>query len=738
MRNPIRPGFLMFCEKSWGNCETEVEMRTEMKWKEKCRNGIIATVPLVVAVLLSYFIYLALFCPNDTYNYVANANTQNYDSIILATGAFVGVILLLRYRNFLENVSERTIKVLSVINWVIIVALQLLYIYNFRIISNADTGCIEDIAIDSIGKGILIDNDGYLAMCPHNSPLAIFFTWLFTIGKFFGFTEYGILEAGANMIAIDLCILFGYLICKKQYGLRAGLFMITICAINPIIYMYVPRVYNNSMSLFFYPLLLYIYQYFLDTDRKRYLVLLGLFSILGFYFRATVAIMIIAIVIHMIFLSKKKKLCRNIGIICLGIIIGMMFYKFQESKWVIFDYSDTQLPITHFMMMGSEGSGEFSAEDVRFTNSFQSYDEKVDATLAVTINNIKEYGWGNFERLHEKYINLFSSGLFGVLQHSTKLEEYNVLYPYVLGDKSILINTYIQILYIAMLVLSLMQAIKGIKNKGQSYDWIYLLYIGGTFLFYTMWEGSTRYGLMLLPALFFLATEGSVNTNSLSDKPDENRGRIPKEIKERILVYGKMLFLGLLVLVLYVQYHDFTQNTNLFYNYSVLQAKSNNVIMVRSNDIVQECFETDKSFNYIKVDVDELESDASGELIVTLKDKTHNQDILNKTVEADKACTEDILLEFPEVQCDELTCFELTIDTTELRGNLAIKVYYDLFWDVIPENVDKDKIEMEYTVALKKEETYLSSLQWIIYCVCIFGVTVVALFGLKLGRTTMK
>ena len=91
---------------------------------------------------------------------------------------------------------------------------------------------------------------------------------------------------------------------------------------------------------------------------------------------------------------KKQLLRRKTCLVAAlaGFVLFQSIFSFIYQRHVPFDTHETAMPATHFLMMASIGDGTFDDNDVKFTQSFPTHDEKVKNNLRVFKERIKENG----------------------------------------------------------------------------------------------------------------------------------------------------------------------------------------------------------------------------------------------------------------------------------------------------------------------------------------------------------
>ena len=84
---------------------------------------------------------------------------------------------------------------------------------------------------------------------------------------------------------------------------------------------------------------------------------------------------------------------------------------------VPFDTSEREVPITHFLMMGSHGNGTYDNEDVKYTKSIQNPEERKQKTWNAYVENLKNNGIAGNVKLLLKKEAVWGIGTRGYYQY---------------------------------------------------------------------------------------------------------------------------------------------------------------------------------------------------------------------------------------------------------------------------------------------------------------------------------
>lgn len=436
-----------------------------------------------------------------------------YEEISIG-GTLIAFIATIIYAACLFRASQTvSVKVLKriIAGLVFLVSIcQVLVVFNMQLIPNVDLSHVYDqVMVMLENNSIVLTDQQYFGMYPNNIPLAILIYWLFRLGRNIGFTNYRIFGGIFNLFCIWTCWLFLYLIAKEKFGRERALFFIGIVAVNPLFVAYASYYYTDTISLPF----LTSAAFFLLTEPKdkalvikkilKY-VLGGFLLAVAVKLRVTSIFLGFAILTYLIIKRQllKKKTCLAAAIV--GFLLFQLIYSFIYQIHVPFDTHETAMPATHFLMMASRGDGTFDAEDVEFTLSFPTHDEKVENNLRVYKERIKENGvLGNIKLAILKEAEVWGIGPHGFPQYTEFVTEKNIIYDLFRGDKSDWFFCYAQGYNAAFFLMLLVSTILN-RKEYNSFLQIIAIYLIGAIVFYMFWEAHSRHVFCIMILSSFL------------------------------------------------------------------------------------------------------------------------------------------------------------------------------------------------------------------------------------------
>lgn len=189
---------------------------------------------------------------------------------------------------------------------VIILTLLVYFAFSLKSFPDWDAGGIYQEAIAPFTGKYFSYN--YFAIYPNNIFLFLIYKIYYKMIFFItGSTDIIYIEL-LNVAAIFILIIFLYLIAVKLWGTHMGLLTGIICLFFAPFYTYTAYYYTDNFSLPFVTISIYLYLCAVNSKKEisKYLLLIGagIILALGFKLKATIAIILAVIVIHL-FLNQK-------------------------------------------------------------------------------------------------------------------------------------------------------------------------------------------------------------------------------------------------------------------------------------------------------------------------------------------------------------------------------------------------------------------------------------------------
>ena len=379
----------------------------------------------------------------------------------------------------------------------------------------------------------------YFSMYPNNILITKLFSLAFKLAK------YTKISNGYNYILLLNCFIYAwtgffiykivnYLIDNSNISIMAWIIYVLLVGFSP--WIIIP--YSDSLALGIVTLEAFLF--FCATkwkDKKRivFVVLLLITSVFGYYIKPQCIIIIIAIFIISVFYFFQRKIyCKkeikqymlySIGI-SITIIISIFLVKGIINNGGYVTNKEKKFGISHFLMMGwnEKGGGIWYLDDLLFSKSFNSYDERNKANIQEFKSRIKNMKFkGIIKQLTRKTLTNYNDGTFAYGKEGDfYLEDYNdgniqlrKLFSNIYkenGKYYWIFKQIMQILWITVLFFNIFSLSKNKKIQ------VLQLSIIGLTLFELLFEARARYLFAYTPIYIIIACVGFDNIIKLLKK----------------------------------------------------------------------------------------------------------------------------------------------------------------------------------------------------------------------------
>ena len=377
---------------------------------------------------------------------------------------------------------------------------------------------------------------GYFLRYPNNQFLGILFNQIFS-----PFAENVLLKmwvvTAVSALLTSLGVLAGTLSVKALSGKRHAI-LYNVCALGFLpFYVYGAQLYSDTITLPFvsFGLLFFIYAIKSDKLNRQILwyFLATLLTVLGYEFKPTVLIVLIAALVLLGLNKKWKQLLLLIPMFALLFVGGHFMVKATIATEPAFSQEANErhnLPMMHWIAMSwapSNKTGGFNKKIRQYSESFPTYEAKKEADKQLFIDNIKKMGPAGIVRQIGRKLSY--TWLYGDLNSAFYTNHHenkfiNCYFDYLSGTSFSLdgpgnitgwfMLKAVQTLYWIGLVVLLWRQIWRIlsRKKNWSNPWFVpaLAFVGLSF-FLILWETNSRYLYQFAPVMIALASLGLID-----------------------------------------------------------------------------------------------------------------------------------------------------------------------------------------------------------------------------------
>lgn len=366
------------------------------------------------------------------------------------------------------------------------------------------------------GNGIPDVNFEYFSRFPFNLFIAKTSQGILTVGKFLGlanFLSYYQILMIANAFFVDISIVLGILCIKRLFGkeslLPGALLFVTMSI--PIM-LYIPICYTDTFSMPFIMATLYLLIWGRDNlgflGKKQHIIygiVLGLLAFVSISLKATSLILIIAASIFSIPKFKKKILPVLISAILIIVPFWLIWSRYEDASLD----SSREIPLTHWVMMGMVGNGNWNQHDYYITlSALDRGEDAVQKNLNIISGRFTGLGVGGYLGVLGRKISFtWGDGTFyapykislGNINQTGMHKVFSFGTEYSKQTFKVL-----DIIWLTALLLVAYYSFKTISKKEDIILSIMKLSIVGLFVFLLIWETRSRYVVNYLPIIIIL------------------------------------------------------------------------------------------------------------------------------------------------------------------------------------------------------------------------------------------
>lgn len=475
--------------------------------KLKIKNRLMTLFNVLFILIFGYICLDTIMNPSELF-----AKMNPVIIILLAVGALFGMY---RLNSRLEKSTNKQLILISIASFTIIGLLQLFFIKYFRVIPKWDFGTVYDSAVNSLESFTQFDSYFYMYY-PNNIPLFIFESWLIHLFDNWGISDFYTALTFVNMGVVLLALGCLYTLIYRRYGLaRATLFSIFMLFVTPL-YSYTTIIYTDTLSMLFPILGLLLYDIFYHSNKKsRYLVLvlLALVLTLGTLMKNNVIILVAGIMIHYFMTQKSFK--AILAIVILGGIFMVLNSKYEKAiePYIPIEMDQVGYPMTHWVMMGLKGNGNYDLDDDAFTrflkdDSYLSQEDISKEHLAIIKQRLEDFGFTGLIKHFQNKLNFtWADGTYyatyKIMRHPI---HDSVFQEYVFGSHNQVFVYLSQVSHVMMFLLILLSGIRLFRSNG--FESVMTITLFGVILFLLIWETRSRYLVLFLPMMIALASFG--------------------------------------------------------------------------------------------------------------------------------------------------------------------------------------------------------------------------------------
>lgn len=427
--------------------------------------------------------------------------------VFLITVIYVVVIILITSK-IIPRMNEKLVQIFIYLCLISMPIVQIWIVFHMQLAPKVDLSHVINESISMLDT-VTISDKKYFGFNTNNIPITIFTYWVFKCAHILGYTNYKIAGGLFNVAMLWIAFFAFYQILRRITERKSNLAVLLFAVTNPILYAYASYYYTDTVSMPFMMVSIYFFVRAYQEEKKRWTgveyFLAGLLLCLGTQIRVTSIFAAFAYIVFLIMKNKRLILRFMIGF-CLGFVIMLTAWHGIYKHYVTFDTTDSAIPAMHFIMMGSTGNGIYSYEDMKYTRSFPTKEEKVAADYERFRSRMKKNGvLGSITLGLRKESVVWGIGQRGYLQYTQYVDKETRTYAYIAGTKSQLFKDYCQSYNIILFLLISCSLIIAYRKNDIEKILLFGIHWGGGILFYIIWEAHPRHSTSFLYILMLLS-----------------------------------------------------------------------------------------------------------------------------------------------------------------------------------------------------------------------------------------
>lgn len=408
--------------------------------------------------------------------------------------------------------QKKKVKSLYIVLFLVVAGfiLRFIYIFSVNSVPISDYNTMMQAASSALnGEYSGFKELGYFSRFPHLITPTLYFSTVMKIT-----TDYLWVIKVINVILSTISIVTMYFIGKevfnsKRKGQWAGLIM----AIYPPVIVYTATYAPENLAMPFYLLSIYfLIRVVKGKIKPPFIILAGIFLSFGNMFRAVATVMLVAFIMYIWICNEKtvRKKTVQTAILIISYIIPFVIWSNVLLHQNITDHQlwDSAEPAITNILKGTniQSGGTWNLEDAQLVEQHLSDKDKLtEACKDKIVERLTETPTGTLVSFYyNKLVNQWKDGDFSAVywaEHSV-VDDGNQLFLSKGG------MVFIQIFFIALLVLGYIGLFNRKQNLVEKNINLFYIILGGYGMFYLISELQARYAFIVCWVFIIFAVNG--------------------------------------------------------------------------------------------------------------------------------------------------------------------------------------------------------------------------------------
>ena len=447
--------------------------------------------------------------------------------IFLAVAYAVGMVVLYTLLKKAEPwLTPVRTQIITLFIWDVIIFGGGFVVYGFREYMIIDMKEVYDSAWHLIrNSGELGERSWYFIRCKNNFG----FLLLSYIVHHTGFRRFGIMqntEASVNFVtyvnfAFVLFAMWLTVMVIRKINSSPRMHIIALIIVGSYLpfYLWSPLFYTDTTTMFFPPLMLYIYHRFTKTDGIVRIVLsafAGLVCMAGYALKGSVPILLIAFLIMLVIRADKNSI-KQVAVCCVVAVVAFgASYKLYDNYYYnsgIIDFSTRQqneLPLELWFLFASHQPAEWYMEEYNYMLSLPDIETRKSEAVRMIKENYASYSPKELaDFIRDKNMLIWGEESFTGLDYLynayTGSWTHNFIipgYPFYAPFRYLC-----NFIHLGTLLLFLFSGFTEFFKKETDLYTMAKITLVGVLIFLSFWERNARYVLTFTPLILVCCTE---------------------------------------------------------------------------------------------------------------------------------------------------------------------------------------------------------------------------------------
>lgn len=557
---------------------------------------------LITAFFLVYVSYCSFFDIKDEPIKTANP------ALILIPGTILLIAFISAVYFISRKISDRAVTIATAAVIGVFSVICFAFLLDFRVFNHNDYANIRAIISDKLSGGNW--DPYYVSKYSNNLPLLAMMLPVNRLADVLGIDRL-FAESLFNTLCMIGMAVFTTLVSGKLFNKRAGLTTSLFFLITIVLYPWTSNIYSDCPSMMLMMLGIYLLLRGLESGKISAKMILcccsgAVFAVAG-WIRITAAFFLIGILIYFICRKSRKNFAAAAlsALAAFAAVFALLTYAGNCLIPDSYDSESRKIPAVHWIMMGfnPQTNGYYNDADVRYSESFSSYEEKAEGDMKMLKERLSEHDLVSLSKFClTKMQIMWSNGLHNIKNQARQATNYGWLYQYTVGAKGDFFVYFNQISWSALLILSLASVIFSLFSRRHGLVSAIQIGLFGFFAFYLVWETNRRYSFFCIPVLIVLAS-GAVQSLYAFVQNIVEAGKYQKRKVGFVRSYAAVgvFFLIGMITAFGMKWNHYTKENIKLTQTVFLQRTSKHKFELNSGDVYTEVFPVRQEFNRISL-----------------------------------------------------------------------------------------------------------------------------------------